>query len=632
MKKTTVLILSLFFVCAWVFPVFGAEIPPDTDEYTRMFLARRADPDDAYMLEVLSDLGLFRGTENGAETGRGLTRTEAVVTVVRLSGAEKEALEKNRASGFSDVPAWAEAYAGFARAEGLARGLSEDRLGAYEQVTAQQYAAMLLRLLGYDDAAGDFSYDTALDFAYKAELADEWATARYKEKDAKGGVFLRKDAVYLMYKALYAPAPQGSSGEPVIVRLYKEGRIDGEKATRSLRARGESEKEILRALENGYSEVLLAAATEAVDENAASSDRVRDTLKSSLYNWSKEAGSAEGTALFAHNARYLDVSFALSRQDPLFRVNPNVSAYFSYPNRIVVRSDTDRGRVESALTHEFRHALSSDVGLTVLEEGLTDFWNQEVDGGDYAYPYYFLNLAKLIFHIAGAAAVNAADLTGDYEDLFYALERESGVDIDNIDFYSLLADISPTAEAAFAEEDSAFLEKLAAVNAVFFALARGFYLNSPEERASESANYEAFVDRLLALGQLLFYPSAMVREADSDNPVKAPSAYYSEEFLSFANEAVLRYCEASGADAASAILYLEESKDRRFCLEYLGEDAGVMFVKNKEAYRVSFRSGGALYQNDFGARADADNFAASVDAVGVETVMGAGFAPKDYSD
>ncbi|MDR2355741.1 MAG: hypothetical protein LBE16_06055 [Clostridiales Family XIII bacterium] len=632
MKRVFAAVIALFFLSVCGIPAFGAGIPPDTSEYSRVFLARRAALEDkAYMHAVLEGLGLFRGTENGAELDRGLTRAEALVTIVRLRGAEAEALELNLASGFSDVPAWAEAYAGFARAQGFARGLRADRLGADDPITAKQYATMLLRLLGYDDTAGDFSYDTALDFAYEAELTDEWAAARYKEREANGGAFLRGDAVYFMYRALYAPAPSKASGESVIAKLYKEGRIDGEAATKTLRAHGESEKEILRALENGYSEVLLAAATEAVNKNnSALSDLAQSSLKTSLYNWSKEAGSAEGAALFAHNAQNLRISFVPSRQDPLFRADPNVAAYFSYPNHIVVRSDTDKGSVKSALTHELRHALSADIGLTALEEGLTEFWNQEVDGGDYGYPYYFVNLAKLLVHIAGAAAVNAGDLTGDYEDLFYALERESGVDIDNIELYALLADISPSAEMTFMRADEDLYEKLAAVNAVFLALARGFYLNNTEERVSESANREAFVDRLLALGQLLFYPSAMIHEADSDSPEEAPSAYYGEDFLEFANAAVLRYCEVSGADAASALRYFEENKDRRFCLEYLGKDAGVMFVKGGPGYRVTFRSGKDLYYNDFGTREEADSFAANVDAVGVETVAGAGFTPKRY--
>jgi Mn-dependent DtxR family transcriptional regulator len=631
LKKTLLFILSAFLFSTGVSPAFGAADPPDIDEYTRLFLSRHAIPnDDPHMLAVLEGLDLFKGTEKGAELDRGLTRTEALVTIVRLRGAEEEALARNLKNDFSDVPDWAAAYAGFGRAQGFVRGVGGDRFGANDPVTAKQYATMLLRLLGYDDAIGDFSYDTALDFACDAALIDEWAAAYYREREEENAAFLRRDAVYFMYEALYAPTSPASSDKTVIAKLYREGLIDREKAAGTMLARGESETEILRALENGYSEVLLAAATKALEENASVlSDVVRNTFKNSLYNWNKEAGSAKGAELFAHNARNLELRDASPRQDSLLRANPEIAAYFSYPNRIVIRRDLDAGSIESTLTHEFRHALSADIGLTILEEGITEFWSQEVDGGYYGYPYYFVNLAKLLFHTAGAEAVNAGDLTGDYEDLFYALEKESGVDIDNVRFYSLLADISPSVEESISDMSEEFFADLAAVNAIFFETVRGHYLNNAADRVAESANYEAFIDRLSALGQLLYYPSAMIRRADSNEVSELPSSYYGEAFLSFVNEATILYCAITGADAATVLRYFEESKDRRFCLEYLGRDAGVMFVKEGTGYRVTFRSEGGLYYNDFGTREDADKFAAGVNAVSTETIAGAGFVPKE---
>jgi hypothetical protein len=274
--------------------------------------------------------------------------------------------------------------------------------------------------------------------------------------------------------------------------------------------------------------------------------------------------------------------------------------------------------------------MSSNVGLTVLEEGITELWSQEVDGGYYAYPYYFVNLAKLLFHIAGAEAANAGDLEGDYEDLFYALERESGVDLDNVRLYSLLARISPDIEESVMNPDAAFLAALAEVNEIFFSLVKGYYMDNMEARVRESAGYEAFADRLLALGQLLYYPSAMIREAESNELKNGPSAYYSEEFLAFAEDAARLYGATVGADAATVLRYLEENGDRRFCLEYLGKNAGRMFVKEGTGYRVSYRFDRGLYYSDFGTKEDADGFAAAVDAVGTEQIAGAGFIPKLY--
>jgi hypothetical protein len=631
MKKPVSIIVCLLMLAAGAAPAFGAESVPNARDYTRLFFARHAVPsEDAYGVENLKRLGLFKGTDRGDELDRGMTRTEALVTVIRLSGKESEALGLDLASDFSDIPEWASAYAGFARAQNLARGRGDGSFGANEPVTAAQYATMLLRILGYDDADGDFAYDEALDFARDAKLLDEWDSAYYKEKDASGLAFLRGDAAHFMLRLLTAPASPGSGEPPVITRLYRDGLIDREKAAGTMLARGEGEAEILRALENAYNEVWLEAAANAVDENDNIPGEVKDLFKESLYNWSKEAGTADGAAHFVHNIRNLRVGFASERQERLFRVNPSLAAYFAYPNRIVIRSDLNAETSESSVTHEFRHALSANLSLTVLEEGITELWNQEVDGGYYGYPYYFVNLAKLFFHTAGAKAVNESDLLGDYEELFYAVERESGVDADNRRLYSLLAGISPDIEEANADADEKTKAALSEINGIFFELVKGYYMNNFEDRVAESANYEEFADRLLAVGQLLYYPSAMISRADSDETAEGPSAYYGEDFRAFARDAMRLYSERTGVSEDIILQYFNENEDRRFCLEYLGRDAGTIFVKAGTGYRVMFKSGRNTYYCDFGTREVADRFAAAAEAGRVDVIEGAGFIPKRY--
>jgi hypothetical protein len=631
MKRAIAGILSLLLWSTGFAPAFGTGMPPDKSEYSRTFLARHARPYlDPYNVERLRQLGLFKGTENGDELDRGMTRAEALVTVIRLSGLEEEALSQNTEAGFADVPEWASVYVGFGLARGLARGVDDERFGADDPVTAKQYATMLLRLLGYDDAAGAFSYDDALAFARETALLDEWSGPYYENREAAGVAFLRGDAVYFMDRALRAPMSREAEYSTVIAKLYLENRVDRDLAAGALRARGETEAEILRALENGYNGLWLAALTEDLNENADIPADIKPVFRESLYNWSKEAGSAERSEHIVYNVRNLEVSFASARQDSVFFTNADIAAYFNAPDRIVIRRDLDVGNLESTVTHEFRHAMSMNVDPTVLEEGITEFWSQEVDGGYYGYPYYFVNIAKLLFHIAGAEAVNKGDLTGDFEDMFYALERESGVDIDNDAFYSLLEDISPAFEASVTNPDAALRAKISKVNKVFLALLRGYYENNIEARVAESVNRDAFVDRLLALGQLLYYPSAMIREADSDEARNAPSAYYDEAFLAFANDAIRLYSEAAGTDATEVLRYFEENKDRRFCLEYLGKNAGRMFVKEGPCYRVTYRIERDLYYLDFGVKEDAEEFAAIVNAVDTETMAGRGFVVKAY--
>ena len=53
--------------------------------------------------DALFDLGLFRGTNNGYELDREAMRSEAATMLVRLLGAEKEAMKLKYTAPFTDV-------------------------------------------------------------------------------------------------------------------------------------------------------------------------------------------------------------------------------------------------------------------------------------------------------------------------------------------------------------------------------------------------------------------------------------------------------------------------------------------------------------------------------------------------
>lgn len=115
--------------------------------------------------DALCELGLFKGTGNGYELERTPTRAEALTLLIRLLGKEDEALSKNLPHPFKDG-CWADAYIGYAYENGLVNGISETEFGSQLPMTANQYATLLLRALGYsDDTGGQFGYDTALEFA-----------------------------------------------------------------------------------------------------------------------------------------------------------------------------------------------------------------------------------------------------------------------------------------------------------------------------------------------------------------------------------------------------------------------------------------------------------------------------------
>ncbi len=95
--------------------------------------------------QMLKDLGLFKGTGNGFELEKPMTRAQAAVMLVRLLGAEKAALEQNNAHPFLDVPSWASPYVGWLYKSGLTKGISAELYGSQNNVTGLQYSIFLTR-------------------------------------------------------------------------------------------------------------------------------------------------------------------------------------------------------------------------------------------------------------------------------------------------------------------------------------------------------------------------------------------------------------------------------------------------------------------------------------------------------
>ena len=94
--------------------------------------------------EELSAIDVFRGTDTGFELDRAPKRSEAAVMLVRLYGAEEEALSLYEAGliahPFEDVSGWAAPYLAWLYSEGLVRGVSETRYGADAPCRARDYA------------------------------------------------------------------------------------------------------------------------------------------------------------------------------------------------------------------------------------------------------------------------------------------------------------------------------------------------------------------------------------------------------------------------------------------------------------------------------------------------------------
>ena len=140
--------LILCFICISGLIVAGPVLAEDSSPYA----------------QALNMLGIFSGTSNGFELERVPTRAEALVMMIRLIGKEQEALSFSYPHPFSDT-GWEAPYVSYGYSHSMVRGISENSFGGGQNVSLEQYAAMLLRVLGYTESDGDFTYENAVSFA-----------------------------------------------------------------------------------------------------------------------------------------------------------------------------------------------------------------------------------------------------------------------------------------------------------------------------------------------------------------------------------------------------------------------------------------------------------------------------------
>ncbi len=116
----------------------------------------------------LKEVGVLEGINGDLKLEDNLRRQDAVVLVARLHGAEEEAKayspEGLKFTDFKDP--YYRPIIKWAVDKGLVEGHTEERFGFNEDVTAQQYATILLRALGYNDkVATKEGYEKALEEA-----------------------------------------------------------------------------------------------------------------------------------------------------------------------------------------------------------------------------------------------------------------------------------------------------------------------------------------------------------------------------------------------------------------------------------------------------------------------------------
>lgn len=171
--------------------------------------------------DKLSDMGLFSGTQLGYELDRAPTRAEASVMLVRLLGGEQEAMAGTFETPFTDVPTWAAPYVGWLYENGLTAGATATTFDPQGTCSAQMYSAFLVRSLGYNESAGDFTYAKAVDFATEKGVADYL--------NCNESNFLRDNVAAMSYTAL-SVQPKDQAHATLLDQLVADKAIDAAKA------------------------------------------------------------------------------------------------------------------------------------------------------------------------------------------------------------------------------------------------------------------------------------------------------------------------------------------------------------------------------------------------------------------
>ncbi len=180
MKKLIALFLALLMTVTMMLPVGAYDASADVKA------------------QVLKEVGLFLGTNNGFELDRAPNRMEAIIMLIRMTGNEVNALYgEDWEHPFTDAPAWEDAskYLGYAYENGLTEGVTDTTFNPKGVASAQMYVTFMLRALGYQDTDGKTVWDNWEVLAKEANILPDIV-------DTKN--FTRGDAVLVSYAALDA--------------------------------------------------------------------------------------------------------------------------------------------------------------------------------------------------------------------------------------------------------------------------------------------------------------------------------------------------------------------------------------------------------------------------------------------
>ena len=208
LKKLLAVVVAICVLATFTVPAFAAE------SFTYETQA-----------QTLNDLGLYAGTSTSTfnpDLGTALNRETGIVLFLRLFGLEKAALALTDAevdtalAGYTDaatISSWAKKQIAYAVSNKLVAGMTTTTVGPKGALSGTMFAALILRQLGYADAAYATSTTT---LSEKGGLTAAEATL-FASK-----TMIKDDLVGMAYGALLA---KDSAGKTVIANLVAGGTV-----------------------------------------------------------------------------------------------------------------------------------------------------------------------------------------------------------------------------------------------------------------------------------------------------------------------------------------------------------------------------------------------------------------------
>ncbi len=151
-------------------------------------------------VEVLSNLNILTGFEDGTfRPDETVTRAQMAAIICRMLGYEEQAQSSMGTTVFNDVAAdnWASGYVNVTQAQGIINGYGDGNFGPNDKVTYEQAVKMIVSALGYDLAA---ARKGGYPTGYLAIASAEGITKKANGK--VGDAAARSTVAVLVYNAL----------------------------------------------------------------------------------------------------------------------------------------------------------------------------------------------------------------------------------------------------------------------------------------------------------------------------------------------------------------------------------------------------------------------------------------------